>query len=76
MTSHCHGCDSIQPNVRTFAVQFENKATPDTVRYCPECAELAEMNFNGETVSIRPADPTPSSRAAIWGLVGAIGGAS
>ena len=74
-SSHCQGCDSDQLNVQAFIVEFEGKAVPDVVRYCEDCHELAQMNFNGETVSIRPADPTPNARASIWGLVGAVGGA-
>lgn len=51
--ARCEGCDSEQPHVAEYEAKFSDGAGWQRVQYCPECAELAEANFNGETLAIR-----------------------
>lgn len=58
IVSHCEGCDENQENVREYLVQFDTslRPEPELVRYCPDCAALAQLNWNGETVWCTPAE--------------------
>ena len=53
-TRHCHGCDSEQDGVRTYLGCFGEDAQWERVDYCPDCYDLAQCNWNGETHGIVP----------------------
>jgi len=50
---HCEGCDQDE-KVAPYECRFDGIDDPQEVVYCRECADLARMNWNGETISIRP----------------------
>ena len=52
--TYCNGCDQEQEGVRVYRAKFAG-GDWETVRYCPDCADLAEINWNGETDAIEPA---------------------
>lgn len=54
-TSHCDGCDDEQEGVRVFRARFRGSDEWETVRYCPDCADDARANWNGETDAVEPA---------------------
>lgn len=54
MRGHCDGCDETRPT-KPFAVTHHNWAR-DLVDYC---ADLARMDWNGESKRIEPAKETP-----------------
>ncbi len=51
--TYCEGCDSHQWGVRTYRVKHYGSEQWETVRYCPDCRDLAEINWNGETEQIK-----------------------
>lgn len=62
-TSHCDGCDQLQPDVREYSAEFVTARDSDgdvlstewqVVFYCPACHELASQNYNGDTLEIQP----------------------
>lgn len=53
-TSHCDGCDDLQHDVKTYLALFTGAEGWERVRYCPDCYDLAQMNWNGETEAIAP----------------------
>lgn len=50
---HCHGCDEPREDLAAFRVTFHNGIV-ETCVYCPECAGLASIDWNGETAAIEP----------------------
>lgn len=40
---HCHGCDQMQPGVKTFRVTFATEPAQDC-QYCPDCAAEARAD--------------------------------
>lgn len=52
-TTRCEGCDEVC-ETRRYRVTFTDDKTAD-VSYCVDCADLARMNWNGETKAIAPA---------------------
>jgi hypothetical protein len=56
-SAECQGCSGhVEAGhaLRCYLVTFESGKT-ETVRYCDDCADLARMNWNGETASIKEA---------------------
>lgn len=51
----CQGCPDPSGRIRHYLCTFTGEAGERKVRYCESCAELAGVNFNGCTESIRPA---------------------
>ena len=53
--AHCDGCDQDEL-VRRYECVFDTEHGPlyEEVDYCDACREYAEMNWNGETLSIHP----------------------
>lgn len=54
----CDGCDYPQPDIQPYRVTFHDNGQAD-VHYCATCADLARMDWNGETRAIVPLNPTP-----------------
>jgi hypothetical protein len=54
--SHCQGCDDMQPGVKVYRARFRdvrgNLLPWETVRYCGDCADLAGIDWNGQTEAI------------------------
>ena len=51
---HCDGCDEEQPNVKSYVVTYHDDTT-GPANYCEGCAELARMDWNGDTKGLTPA---------------------
>lgn len=49
---YCHGCDDYHPDVRDYVVMDHDGVTHAPVPYCAECADLARIDWNGETAAI------------------------
>jgi hypothetical protein len=49
----CEGCDESRPT--SLHLITRHNGTTVRARYCADCAELARMDWNGETKSIAPA---------------------
>lgn len=54
----CDGCDHPQPDLKPYRVTFHDGGEQD-VHYCGTCADLARMDWNGETRAITPLQPQP-----------------
>lgn len=54
--THCDGCDEPQEDVRSYIACFGNEESSKwgRVKYCPDCYDMACMNWNGETLAIAP----------------------
>ena len=50
--TRCDRCDQDQPGVRTYVCQFSGHPVAEQTRYCPTCADMASVNWNGATESI------------------------
>lgn len=48
----CQGCDAEHPT-KPYRITFHN-GNRERVDYCAECAELARVDWNGETARIDP----------------------
>lgn len=48
---HCDGCDQ-DAETRTYDVTHHDGTTSPRTRYCADCADLARMDWNGETAAI------------------------
>ncbi len=48
----CDGCDNPR-RVRVYRVRYHGERFWDTVRYCPDCADLARIGWSGEIAEIR-----------------------
>lgn len=57
----CQGCDDYQPSVKRYRVTYHDGQS-ETVEYCDGCAELARMDWNGETAAIE--GPLPDDEPA------------
>lgn len=53
IVTDCDGCDSPQPDLKLYLVTFHDGGEQE-VYYCDDCAELARVDWNGETKSITP----------------------
>ena len=54
ISTRCDGCDDLQSDVATYRARFAGDSAWETVQYCGGCADLARMNWNGETDAIEP----------------------
>ncbi len=52
----CDGCDDSKSDVRVYRAKFSGSEQWETVRYCGDCADLAGINWNGETDAIESWD--------------------
>lgn len=59
----CAGCDESVP-VRPYDVTFTSGSI-ERVNYCDDCADLARMNWNGETAAIKGAAVGQSASEAV-----------
>jgi hypothetical protein len=55
---HCDGCDEWIEGVRLFTITYTNNRQGEA-EYCPSCAMLAAMNWNGLTERIKLAAEQP-----------------
>lgn len=53
VAGHCVGCDDVHI-LRSYVVTHHGATEPEIVRYCDDCADLAAIDWNGETAEIRP----------------------
>lgn len=67
--SRCDGCDQTDIPVHVFLAKFI-AAAAQAVRYCADCAGLAEANFNGATEWVRPL-PLAECSNERWEMIGA-----
>jgi len=50
----CEGCDQVVP-VNPYRLTYTDGTIEPRVYYCDDCADLARMNWNGETAAIERA---------------------
>ena len=50
--TYCEGCDQDAEGVRIYRARFSGDPVWEEVRYCPDCFDLATVNWNGETDAI------------------------
>ncbi len=48
---HCQGCDSPRQGVEPYLTTFHG-GDREIVRYCPECADLARVDWTGEVLAV------------------------
>lgn len=65
--THCNGCDQDQEGVKPYLARFIGADEEEPVEYCDGCAELARMNWNGCTESIREPGATIEDLIAVHG---------
>lgn len=49
--TECDGCGETHP-LKRYVVEYHDGGSDDEVYYCDDCADLAKMDWNGETKSI------------------------
>ena len=63
----CEGCDDCEGEVLPY-ILTNHEGERSLVHYCPGCNDLAQMDWNGNTASIVPADPVMVLRESLGGL--------
>lgn len=64
----CDGCSERVPLLGSYEVFLEGDE-PERCHYCPECANLAARNFNGNTRGIRPIHVPKPQRVKVLAMV-------
>lgn len=52
----CQGCPEPTGEIREYWCLFDGESEERKVRYCSVCADLAAVNWNGCTRSVRPVE--------------------
>lgn len=52
--TECEGCEQERPDIAPYLIEHHDGGSSEVV-YCADCAELARMDWNGETKSIAQA---------------------
>lgn len=52
--AYCDGCDVVGLHLKPYAVEHHDGGVSSPTFYCNDCADLARMDWNGETKSITP----------------------
>ncbi len=48
----CDGCDDVH-TIRVYRIRFHGETDWESARYCPECADLARIDWSGEIAEIK-----------------------